>query len=174
MKRPRFSDLALGASAGAVGTVAMDALWWRRARNAGSDDDFVEWQFATGSEYDSFEDASAPAQVGQRMARMAGIELPVERAGLTTDVVHWATGIGWGTAAGALTAATPVTAIPAGIAGGVAAIGTAYGALGAAGIYQPVWEYDRSTLWKDLSAHLVFGTAVGVALWAMRRLRTLS
>lgn len=172
MKRPLFSDLATGAVAGVVGTAAMDVVWWRRARNAGSDDGFVEWQFGTGTEYDSFEDASTPAQMGQRLARIVGIELPVERAGLTTDVMHWTTGIGWGTAAGALTAATPVAAVPAGIAGGVAAIGTAYGVLGAAGIYQPVWEYDLQTLWKDLSAHLVFGTALGAALFAIRKLRT--
>jgi hypothetical protein len=32
------------------------------------------------------------------------------------------------------------------------------------GIYKPITEYDRATLWKDLSAHLVFGTALGVTL----------
>jgi hypothetical protein len=25
------------------------------------------------------------------------------------------------------------------------------------GLYKPIWEYDRTTLAKDLSAHLVFG-----------------
>ena len=27
------------------------------------------------------------------------------------------------------------------------------------GVYRPIWEYDLETLGKDLSAHLVFGTA---------------
>jgi hypothetical protein len=24
-------------------------------------------------------------------------------------------------------------------------------------LYKPIWEYDLPTLWKDLSAHLVYG-----------------
>jgi hypothetical protein len=28
-----------------------------------------------------------------------------------------------------------------------------------ASLYKPVWEYDAETLWKDLSAHLVYGIA---------------
>lgn len=170
MKQPRLADLAVGTAAGTVGTTAMDVLWWRRARQAGSDDGFFEWEFAAGVDYDSPDDAPAPGQVGQRIGRLIGIDVPVEHAGLTTDVVHWVTGASWGTAAGALTAVAPIAAIPAGIVSGVAAVGTAYGVLGAAGIYQPVREYDRQTLWKDLSAHLVFGTATGLALWAMRDL----
>ena len=30
------------------------------------------------------------------------------------------------------------------------------------GIYKPITEYDAKTLWKDLSAHVVFGSAAGV------------
>jgi len=29
--------------------------------------------------------------------------------------------------------------------------------LPAAGLYRPIWEYDRKTLADDLSAHLVYG-----------------
>jgi hypothetical protein len=29
--------------------------------------------------------------------------------------------------------------------------------LPAAGLYEPIWKYDRKTLAKDLSAHLVYG-----------------
>jgi hypothetical protein len=31
------------------------------------------------------------------------------------------------------------------------------------GVYKPIWKYDLRTLGKDLSAHLVFGTATAVA-----------
>ena len=31
------------------------------------------------------------------------------------------------------------------------------------GVYKPIWEYDLETLRKDLSAHLVFGTATAAA-----------
>ena len=34
-----------------------------------------------------------------------------------------------------------------------------YVVLPALGAYQPIWKYDLETLGKDLSAHLVFGTA---------------
>ncbi len=39
--------------------------------------------------------------------------------------------------------------------------------MGAFGIYRPIWEYDRETLFKDLTAHLVFGLATGLAYRAL-------
>jgi hypothetical protein len=36
--------------------------------------------------------------------------------------------------------------------------GTSYVVLPAAGLYKPIWEYDRVTLAKDRSAHLLYGT----------------
>lgn len=170
MNRPRLTDVMIGAAAGLVGTIAMDTLWWRRARQAGSDLGFVEWEFAAGTDYDSFDNAPAPGQVGQRLGRLAGVDVPVEHAGLTTDVVHWSTGATWGAATGAITAVSSVATVPVGIAAGVAAVSTAYATLGAVGIYEPVWEYDVETLWKDASAHLLFGTATGLTLWTIRRL----
>jgi hypothetical protein len=34
-----------------------------------------------------------------------------------------------------------------------------YAVLVPAKLYKPIWEYDAETLWKDLSAHLVYGLA---------------
>jgi uncharacterized membrane protein YagU involved in acid resistance len=31
------------------------------------------------------------------------------------------------------------------------------------GVYDPIWKYDLETLGKDLSAHLVYGTATAAA-----------
>jgi hypothetical protein len=31
------------------------------------------------------------------------------------------------------------------------------------GAYKPIWKYDATTLEKDLTAHLVFGTATAAA-----------
>ena len=31
------------------------------------------------------------------------------------------------------------------------------------GVYEPIWKYDLEPLEKDLSAHLVFGTATAAA-----------
>jgi hypothetical protein len=30
-------------------------------------------------------------------------------------------------------------------------------------LYKPIWEYDRTTLAKDLSAHLVYGIGTAAA-----------
>ena len=51
-----------------------------------------------------------------------------------------------------------------GITTGITAWGMSYAVLGKLGIYRPITEYDRATLWKDLSAHLVFGTTIGAVL----------
>jgi hypothetical protein len=38
-----------------------------------------------------------------------------------------------------------------------------YAILPAAGLYRPIREYDRETLAKDLSAHLVYGATTAAA-----------
>jgi hypothetical protein len=38
-----------------------------------------------------------------------------------------------------------------------------YAILPAAGLYKPIREYDRETLAKDLSAHLVYGATTAAA-----------
>jgi hypothetical protein len=39
-----------------------------------------------------------------------------------------------------------------------------YAVLPAAGLYKPIQDYNRETLAKDLTAHLVYGTAAAAAL----------
>jgi hypothetical protein len=36
-----------------------------------------------------------------------------------------------------------------------------------AGLYKQIWEYDRVTLAKDLSAHLLFGTTTAATFKAL-------
>lgn len=161
------AGVAWGLIAGVAGTVAMDALWYRRYRAGGGTQGFIEWEF---TESDEFEDAGAPAQIGERIAEGVGVELPERSAGVVNDVVHWTTGVGWGVAAAFATdgVSRPLSRFAIGSAFGVAAFGTAYGVLAPIGIYEPIWEYDRETLMDDLSAHAVFGLGVGAAL-ALRR-----
>ncbi len=52
-------DVIAGAVAGAVGTLAMDLVWWARHRASGGEQSFPEWDVATT---ESFEEAAAPAQ----------------------------------------------------------------------------------------------------------------
>ena len=46
---------------------------------------------------------------------------------------------------------------------GAAVWGAGYVVFPLLGVYQPIWKYDLKTLEKDLSAHLVFGTATAAA-----------
>ncbi|CAN5135204.1 hypothetical protein BH23ACT9_BH23ACT9_17500 [soil metagenome] len=161
------NTLLTGAAAGALGTLAMDLLWFRRARQAGTDDVFADWEF-TGEA--SFDDAGAPAQVGQEAASAVGVQLPDRAGGLTNDVVHWLTGTGWGVAGSLLASVTGLGPVAAGLTSGAAAFTAAYTVLPAIGIYDPIWNYDGKTLWKDATAHATFGAATGIALGVLRRL----
>lgn len=152
-----------GAVAGAIATAAMDLVWYRRYRADGGDHDLVSWEFSSAAT-DFDDDAPAPAQVGKRFADAVGVTLPGSAVAATNNVVHWMTGIGWGKVAGLVASAVPIPRLGVGIATGLTAWGTSYAVLGTLGIYRPITEYDRATLWKDLSAHLVFGATLGAAL----------
>lgn len=154
-----FGRAAAGMLAGAAGTVAMDLVLYRRSHQDGDGESFAEWDVDTSST--SFEEASAPGKVGERAADVAGIDVPEEAAGTTTNVVHWLTGVGYGIAHGLFQHDRGV--IRGGLVTGLGAFANSYAALGAMGIYQPIWEYDRDTLMKDLTAHLAFGFATAIA-----------
>ncbi|MGI9031945.1 MAG: hypothetical protein ACR2HP_18480 [Ilumatobacteraceae bacterium] len=155
-----------GAAAGVVATVAVVLLWYRRYRADGGDGSFWTWELSTDAK-DFGEDAPAPARVGKRVADLLGVKLDDSLVGPTNNVVHWLTGIGWGQTAGLAAGALPVPTLGVGLATGVDAWATSYVVLGRLGIYKPISEYDAPTLWKDLSAHLVFGLALGATLRAL-------
>ncbi len=150
--------IVAGAVAGAVGTAVMDLVWYGRYRQGGGKDGFVDWEFATSTA--SFEEASAPGQVGRKLADAIGIDLPAEAAGRTTNVMHWLTGIGYGIGHGLLQHRRG--AIAGGAATGAGAFANSYATLGAIGVYEPIWAYSFATLSKDLTAHLAFGIATGL------------
>lgn len=163
MRATRWGTAVLtGAVAGAVGTLAMDLVWFKRARASGSDDHFGEWELS--GDTTSFDEAGAPAQLAEKAASAVGVDLPDSSAGTTTDVVHWTTGTGWAVGASLLSAATGLHPLGAGLAAGAAAFGGAYTILPVVGLYDPIWAYDGKTLWKDATAHATFGAATGVAL----------
>jgi hypothetical protein len=159
--------LVAGAVAGAVGTAAMDLVWYRRYRRDGGKDRLIEWELASAVR--SWEDASAPGRVGQKALRVAlRREPPAAWARTTTNVVHWATGIGWGVQYGLLAGRSPRHPSILATALGPTAWASSYVLLPLAGVYRPIWEYDAKTLSKDLTAHLVFGAATSVAFRALR------
>ena len=74
-----LDTVACGLVAGAVGTLAMDALWFARYRRDGGESGFAAWELSSG--LCSWEDAPAPAQVGKRLVEgLFERELPPQRA----------------------------------------------------------------------------------------------
>lgn len=90
-----------GLVAGAVGTLAMDAVWYMRYHRGGGKEKFLDWELSTN--LTSWDKAPAPALIGKRIVEgFTGQPLPAERAALMNNFMHWAYGIGWGTAYGIL------------------------------------------------------------------------
>ena len=153
-----------GAVAGMAGTVAMDLVGFRRAKRAGAEESFSEWEFTVAT---SFDDAGAPAQIAAKAASAIGVDIPERQAGTISNVVHWATGAGWGIASSMFGASVGMPSLARGLVAGAAAFGGAYTILPMLGIYDPLWDYDGKTLWKDASAHATYGVVTGSALAAI-------
>jgi hypothetical protein len=155
-----------GVLAGAAGTLAMDLLWYLRYKRDGGEDSFLDWELSSGTA--SYEQASAPAQVGKRLVEgYLQTELPPHTARAMNNAVHWATGLLWGTAHGVLAGSTAKRRTSAGLATGAAAWAASYAMLAPAKLYKPMWEYPTGVLWKDLSAHLIYGLGTGAAFRAL-------
>jgi hypothetical protein len=160
--------LALGALAGAAGTAAMDLLLYRRYKRAGGHDSLWQWEFA--GDVTSWDKASAPGQLGHKLLRLCmGHEPPEDWARATTNLMHWATGIGWGIQYGALVSRTSRLPLIRALALGPTAWLASYVILPLVKVYRPIWEYDARTLGDDLSAHLVFGTATSAVFAGLTR-----
>jgi hypothetical protein len=158
----------LGLIAGAIGTAAMDGLWYVRYRRDGGTQSPREWEFSSGT--NGWGQVSAPGQVGHLLLRrLVRRDVPDRWARTTQNVVHWATGMGWGAQLGLLAVAKAGMRWTWGPELGLVVFTTSYAALPLTGIYKPIWQYDVATLKKDLSAHLVYGAATGEALAPLLR-----
>jgi hypothetical protein len=158
-----------GLLAGAIGTAAMDALLFARFRRDGGETRFDKWELSTG--VTNWEEAPAPAHVGKRLVEgLFDVELPPTRARLVNNVTHWAYGILGGAQYGIVAGSLPAPRIRYGLPFGASVWGAGYVVLPAMKLYEPIWKYDRNTLAKDLSAHLVYGlaTATGLRLLSTR------
>jgi hypothetical protein len=157
----------LGTAAGAVGTAAMDLVWFRRYRRSGGEQGLVAWETAEG--VDKWDDASAPGQVGRRLVEgFTQQELPHSWARPMTNAVHWATGLAWGAQFG-IVAGSARRRWALGLVLGPLVWLASYVLMPLAKLYKPIWEYDPKTLAKDLSAHVVYGAATGAAFAALTR-----
>lgn len=152
-----------GAVAGALGTAAMDALWYYRYKRGGGKSGFGDWETSAGLA--DWEDAPAPAKFGRLVIkRTLHRDVPPQRARLVNNAVHWSTGAGWGAVFGVLEGTVAGRRIWHGPLFGGAVWLQSYAVLGPAKLYEPIWDYDAKTLTKDLSAHLVYGLTTAVVL----------
>jgi hypothetical protein len=157
--------LAAGAVAGVAGTLAMDLVWYRRYRSGGGEDGFADWEVT--QDVPSWEEAPAPAQMGRKLIRgVAGTDVPLERAAALNNVMHWVYGTSWASGYAIVLRRRPWWAGPA---FGATVWASDYVTLPLAGVYEPIWTYDPSALWQDLSAHLVYGVATDAVLRLLAR-----
>jgi hypothetical protein len=156
------STVARGALAGAIGTLALDAVWYARYRRGGGDGSFPDWEFV--HDLKDWSDAPAPGQVGRKIVAAAiGNDPPVEDAAAISNVMHWAYGASWGAGYAFLTSGRR-RPHGLGLALGAAVWSCGYVTLPLLGIYEPIWKYDIPTLWKDLTAHSAYGAGTDLAL----------
>jgi hypothetical protein len=151
-----------GLVAGAIGTAAMDTVLFARYRRGGGHSRFRQWEFSSG--LTRWEDAPAPAQVGKRLVEgLFQVELPPQRARLVNSVTRWAFGTLNGAPYGLVAGSLPRPRVRYGLPFGATVWASGYVVLPVAGLYEPIWKYDRKTLGDDLSAHLVYGLTTAAA-----------
>ena len=156
-----------GVEASAVGTLAMDTLLYRRYRNNGGGETFAAWEFSDGIQ--SWEEAPAPALVGKQFVeRLTGHDISSRCARALNNMMHWAFGLAAGRGYGLL-AGVRTARLQWGLPFGAAVWADGYVVLPRLGVYEEIWSYDRNTLAKDLSAHLVFGAATAAAFLLLGR-----
>ncbi len=157
-----LASIIRGVGASAVGTLAMDVFLYRGYRRDGGDAAFPGWESSEGLV--SWENAPGPALAARRL--LEGVlkqEVPPRYARLLNNVTHWGFGMGAGAGYGLLLGSRRTSRLWYGPPFGAAVWASGYVVLPLLGVYKPIWEYDLETLRKDLSAHLVFGTATAAA-----------
>jgi uncharacterized membrane protein YagU involved in acid resistance len=84
-------------------------------------------------------------------------------AATTNNLVHWIYGLTWGAVYGIFAGSLRRQGVALGPVFGTAVWLSDYVLLPLSGLYKPIWQYDMKTLWKDWSAHLVYGTSTAAA-----------
>ena len=147
-----------GIAASGVGTLAMDASLYRRYRHDGGNATFPDWESSEGLL--GWENAPAPALVAKRLLEgVLKLEISPRYARFLNNATHWGFGLAAGAGYGLLHGTRRKPKVWHGLPFGAAVWASGYIVLPLLGVYEPIWKYDLETLRKDLSAHLVFGTA---------------
>jgi hypothetical protein len=156
-----------GLVAGAVGSAAMDLVWYWQYQRSGGKSHPLDWEFSAGLR--AWDSAPAPAQLGKHLYEgFFQRELPADRAALTNTIMHWGYGMSWGGLYGVVAGSLRCPRVIFGLPLGAGIWASSYILLPLAKVYKPIWKYDAQTLLKDFTAHLAygFGTAGAFALLA--------
>lgn len=159
--------VARGLAAGVAGTAVMTGWQDLSARIQSSGES--EGQ-ESSEPSDPWEEASAPAKVGRRLVKaLLQKDIPVDRIGLTTNVMHWGYGTGWGVVYGLIAGTRGHSSIGDGVRFGTAVWAASYAELVPLGLYAPPWTYPPQQLALDWSYHLAYGIGTGLAYAAVQR-----
>ena len=157
-----------GAFSGAIGTTAMDLVWFRRFRQGGGEEGLYQWE--TGKGIINWDNATEPGKFAHLILRsLSGHDVDGRWARSATNVVHWATGMLWGAQFGLLSLTVPGRRREFGLLLGPTAWMCSYAVLPLFKVYKPIWQYDSRTLKNDLWAHMVFGSVTALTFAALTR-----
>jgi hypothetical protein len=163
-----LASVRRGLLAGASGTAAMDLLWFCRYKRHRGRNGLLAWEFS--SDLSTWEQAPAPAQIGRRLFEaLFARDLPATQAALVNNATHWGYGILTGVPYGIVAGSAAHSRVGYGVPFGATVWATSYVVLPLAKLYQPIWAYDRRTLGRDLSAHLVYGQATAAVFELLSR-----
>jgi hypothetical protein len=159
-RKTPLAAITQGLAAGLLGTAAFTGFQeaTRRLRGEQPQDAPKTWG-----------EAPEPAQVGKRVA--SGVfhrEVPLEQAGMLTQVVHWLYGTTWG-AVYALIEESVQKPLVSGAALTTSVMAADYTLLPLMRLYRPPWRYPAKTLGVDYATHLVHGYAVAAAYRGLDR-----
>ena len=150
-----------GVAASGLGTLVMDGWLYRSYRHDGGDAAFPAWESSEGLV--SWENAPAPALVAKRLLEsVVKHEVSPRYARFLNNATHRGFGLATGAGYGLLLGSRKPK-VWFGLPFGAAVWASGYVVFPQLGVYEPIWKYDLETLRKDLSAHLVFGTATAAA-----------
>jgi hypothetical protein len=166
--RSLLGSMSRGAAASAIGTLVMDASLYWRYRHDGGDASFPKWESSEG--LTSWENAPAPALVAKKaLGLVLKREVSPRYARFLNNATHWGYGVATGAGYGLFARSRRKPEVWFGLPFGAAVWGSGYAVFPQFGVYEPIWKYDVKTLGKDLSAHLIFGTATAAAFALLNR-----
>jgi uncharacterized membrane protein YagU involved in acid resistance len=148
----------------------MDLVQYQRYRQGGGTERLIAWETSKG--LNKWENASATGLLGRRVVKeITGRDLADHWARSTSNLVHWATGLGWGAQFGLVSSLWPRRRVALSVLLGPTAWLSGYVILPLAKLYKPIWEYDEATLAKDLGDHVVYGGVTAAVFAATTRRR---